>query len=234
MLHPKKKISKKEIKQDTLLTTYAQATTYYYENKKYINYAMTAVIVIVIGIIIYTNNRNANNVKAATELGKVFGLYDAAANNPSQFKLAIDGQPERGIMGLKALVDNYGGTESGQLARFYLATAYLNLGRYDEALRNFEDFSGGGTLLKAVALAGIARCYEAKGEPAKSAPYFEKAAGVSAKDLAVPDYLNSAARCYGLAGDRDKALNLYKRIKKEFPASTFAREADRYISQFSA
>ena len=38
MLTPKKKISKKEIKEDALLTAYAGATTYYYENKKMVNY----------------------------------------------------------------------------------------------------------------------------------------------------------------------------------------------------
>jgi len=41
MLNPKKKLAKKEIKEDTLLTAYAKMNTYYYENKKYVNYALT-------------------------------------------------------------------------------------------------------------------------------------------------------------------------------------------------
>ncbi|MBI1806747.1 MAG: tetratricopeptide repeat protein [Ignavibacteria bacterium] len=234
MLKPKKKISKKDIKQDTLLTSYAKATTFYYENKKYVNYVVTGLIIVIVAIFVYSNNKRANNEKAATELGKVFGIYDAAANDNRQFKVAIEGQPDRGIMGLKAIVDNYGSTASGEVARFYLANAYLNLGQCDEALKQFDNFSGGNSLLKSAALAGMGRCYEIKGDYTKAASNFERAANVHSDASTSPDYINSAARCYGLAGDKEKAISLFKRLKKEYPTSTFAREADRYITQFSA
>ena len=188
---------------------------------------------IIIGIIIYVNNKNANNDKAATELGKVFVLYDAGSTDVRQYKMAIDGQPERGIMGLRSIVDNYGGTQSGQLARFYLARANYNLGNYDESLKQFDDFSSKDDLLNASAVAGVGNCYESKGEYEKAASSFEKAANITSNSISTPDYLNSAARCYGIASNRDKAINLLKRLKKEFPKSTFARDADRYISQYS-
>src|SRR6266571_312785 len=123
MLKPKKKISRKEIKKDALITAYEQVTLYYDENKKYVSYALTGVVIVVVAILVYLNNRRANNEKAAVELGKVFAIYDGAVTNSQQYKVAIEGQPERGIMGLKAIVENYGGSESGQLARFYLANA---------------------------------------------------------------------------------------------------------------
>jgi len=234
MLSPKKKITKREIKQDPLISTFDQATNFYYEHKKNISYAITALIIIVVGIVVYVNNHRANNEKAATELGKVFALYDLGTTDSRQYQIAVNGQPDRGIMGLKAIVDNYGSTESGELARFYLATAYLNLGQYDDALKNFDSFSSGSGLLKAAAFAGIGQCYEMKNEYTKAAEYFERAAGASSTSAVTPDYINSAARCYGVAGEKEKAIDLLKRLKKEFPTSTFARDADRYISQFSA
>jgi len=234
MLSPKKKITKKEIKKDPLISTLDNTTAFYYEHKKNISYAITALIIIVVGIVVYTNNRRANNEKAASELGKVFSIYDLGANDSRQYKTAIDGQPDRGVMGLKAIVDNYGSTESGELARFYLATAYLNLGQYDNALKYFDSFSSSSDFLKAAAYAGLGQCYETKNEYVKAAEYFERAAGVSSSTAMTPEYLNSAARCYGTAGEKEKAVTLLKRLKKEFPTSTFARDADRYISQFSA
>jgi tetratricopeptide (TPR) repeat protein len=234
MLHPKKKISMKEIKQDQLVTAYVKVTSFYEANKKFISYGTTALILIIIGIVIYANNRRANDEKAATELGKVYAIYDAATGDIAQYKLAIDGQPERGIMGLKAIVDNYGGTTSGQLARFYLATAYYNLGNYDEALKHFEDYDGESDLLNAAAMAGIGKCLEAKGEYLKAAGKFENAAHIVSNETNTPDYLNSAAKCYGMGGEKEKAISLLKRIKKEYPRTQFARDADRYISQFSA
>ncbi|HUL43804.1 MAG TPA: tetratricopeptide repeat protein [Bacteroidota bacterium] len=234
MLSPKKKISKKEIKQDPLISFYDQSVSFYYENKKTIGYALTALAVLVVGIIIYTNNQRTNNAKAAAELGKVFPIYDAGENDTRQYKVAVEGAADRGIMGLRAIVDNYGSTEAGELARFYLASAYYNLGQYDDALKQYESFSNGSDLLKSSADAGIGRCYEAKQDLGKAATYFEKAAGVSKNSPMTPEYLNSAARCYGLSGEKEKAVTLLKRLKKDYPTSTFARDADRYISQFSA
>ncbi len=222
------------MKQDTLISSYAKLTSIYYENKKYINYAMTGIIVIVIAIVIYTNNKRANNEKAATELGKIFSIYDAGSSDHRQFQIAIDGQPERGIMGLRAIVDNYGSSASGEIARFYLANAYLNIGNYDEALKHFKNYDGDNDILSASALAGMGTCFEAKNDFAQAASFYEKAARSVTDNNAEPDHLMNAARCYGISGNKEKAISLLKRIKKDFPKSTAARDIDRFIAQFSS
>ncbi len=234
MLKPKRKISKKEIRQDGLLNAYANVTSWYYEYKSYVGYGLTALVLVVVGIIVYTNNRANKNLEAATKMGSVIAIYDAAGSDPRQYQIAIDGQRERGIMGLKEIVDTYGGTEAGEHARLYLADAYLNLGRFDEALKQYESFSGSNKLLRASAYAGAASCLEQKGEFRDAASDFEKAASLTSDKTSTPDYLCSAARCYGLAGEKEKAITLFKKLKQEYPMSSGARDADRYISQFSA
>jgi tetratricopeptide (TPR) repeat protein len=234
MLKPKKKLTKTEIKQDTLLTFYAKLTMYYETYKKYVNYGVTALIAIIVIIVIYVNNKKANDEKAATELGKVFQIYDAGSSDPQKYQMAIDGQPERGVMGLKAIVDNYGNTSSGEIARFYLAHAYLNLDKPDEALKCFDSFSSNNDILSASAKAGMAACYERKGDLEKAATNYEKAAKIAADQNSTPEYLNAAALCYGRIGEKEKAISILKQIKKEFPKNQIAREVDRYISQFSS
>jgi tetratricopeptide (TPR) repeat protein len=234
MLKPKRKLSKKEIRQDGLLDAYSSAQSYYYQHKSIIGYGLTALVLLVIGIVVYNNNRTTKNQEAATKMGSVISIYDAAANDPRQYQIAIDGQRERGVMGLKEIVDTYGGTESGEHARLYLADAYLNLGRFDEAYKQYDGFSGSNKLLRASALAGMASCLEQKSDYRSAASNFEKAASLSSDKSNTPDYLNSAARCYGLAGEKEKAITLFKKLKQEYPASPAARDADRYISQFSA
>ncbi len=233
MLKPKKKISKKELKQDPLMTTIAEAQTFYETNKKYISYAITALIVIVVVIVVYINNRRSNNEKATTGLGIIYKIYDNGTTDKSQYKIAINGQPERGVMGLKALVDNYGNSSAGEMARFYLANSYYNLGQYDDALKQYESFSSSDHLLAASALAGEGACYEAKKDFPKAASSYEKAASAAAKLTIAPEYLNEAGRCYGLAGDKDKALALFKKLRKDYPDSPYARDADRYITEYS-
>ena len=216
------------------MSTLGQLEVFYEQNKKNISYAVTAIIVIVIASWAYINNRQTNSEKAATELGKVFKIYDQAASDAKQYTIAINGQPDRGIMGLKSVVENYGGTDSGELARLYLANCYYTLGQYDEALSHYDKFSGGDNLLQASALAGVGGCYEAKKEYSKAATNYENAASKASNPSITPEYLNEAGRCYGLAGEKSKAVELFKRLKQEYPTSTFAREADRYIIQYSA
>ena len=234
MLRPKKKITKKELKQDNLVTAYANTKLYYERHKKYISYATTALIVIVVAVVVFLNNRRANNEKATTELSKIMSVFDAGNGDVKKYRVAVDGQPERGVMGLKTIVANYGGTESGELARFYLANAYYNLGEIDDALKQFESMSSSNPVIQASDFAGIGSCYESKGDYEKAAVNFEKAANTISNSFSTPEYLNSAARCYGRANQKEKAVTLYKRIKKEYPTSTYAREVDRYIAQYSA
>ena len=228
MLRPKKKISKRDLKEDALVTTYVKVTSFYEANKRTISIALTALVVAVFAIVIYAKNRADNNEKAVTALGAIFESYDAG-----QFQTAVDGIPEKNVQGLRSIVDNYGNSASGDLARFYLASAYVQLGRSDEALKEFEDCSPPGELLAVARLSGIGSCYESRGKFKEAAGSFEKAATQYPKDASAAENLNNAARDYAQAGDRDKAIDLYKRIKKNYPTTAFAREADRFIAQLS-
>ena len=228
MLKAQKRISKRELKKDVLLSTIGKLTGFYDEQKKNIGIAVGAVVVIAVGAFLFVQSREAKNVEAATKLGTVYSYYDN-----SQFQIAIDGVPERKITGLKSIVEEFGGTDAGNIAQFYLANAYFQIGKYDEALGNFEDFSAGQSYLVVSRLAGIASCYEAKGEYEKAAEQFEKAAVSYPKDVDAAANFNNAANNYMLAGNNDRALELFKKIKKDYPTSQFARDADRYIQKLT-
>ncbi len=229
MLNPRKKVTKKDLKEDKLVTTYFKASEYIEENKKRLSWLVGGLVVVSIGAVIYFNNRAANEEKAATALGQIIRYYDKG-----EYQTAIDGVPEKNVVGLKDVVENYGGTSSGDLARFYLANAYYYTGKIDEALTEFENFRGSYPPLRSSALAGIASCYEAKGNHKQAAEYFEKAASKSADAQLTPEYLHHAARDYALSGKKDHAIELLKRLKKDFPTSSYARDADRLLAQFSS
>jgi len=228
MLKPKKKISKKELKQDTLITTYMKVTRFYDQYKKQISIGVTAVIVVVAATMIFLSNRAKNNDLATAKLAAISQFSDNG-----QYQMAIDGVPDRNLVGLKQIVEDYGSTPAGDMARFYLADAYYQTGKYQEALEAFKDCSPSDALLKASRYAGIAACYEALGKYEDAAGNFESAADKDATDDTISEHLNSAARNYALAGNKSKAVDLLKRIKKNYPTTAAGREADRYITQFS-
>ena len=228
MLRPKKKISKRELKQDALVTAYAKFSALYSEKRKQISVAVTTIIIVILAVVVYVNNRTANNEKASAALGNIYPYFDSG-----QYAIAMDGVPEKNIPGLKSIVENYGGTPSGEIARFYLASCYYHLGTYDEALEHFERLDVKGQLLEVARYSGIACSYEAKGQYAEAAENYERAATAFANDVSAAENLNHAARNYSLVGEKEKALELYKKLKKNYPTTSFGREAERYISKLS-
>ena len=228
MLQPKKKISKKQLKEDALVSSYVKVTNFYEKHKKQISITITAIIVIAVVALIYFRNRADNNERAVAQLAAVFTFFDNG-----QYQVAIDGAPERSIVGLRSIVDNYGGFDGGELARFYLANAYFQLDSTEDALRSFEDFSPGNEFLTVSRYSGIAACYEAMGEYREAAEFFERAASTGREGVDVAENLHHAARNYAASGENDKAVDLYMRLKKDYPTTRYGREADRFIAQLS-
>ena len=228
MLRPKKKITKRELKEDKLVLTYFKAQNFFVDYKKHIGIVIFGAVVLLGAGVAYHNNQLGNEQKAAAELGKIFGYYDSES-----YKLAIGGMPEKNILGLKWIADNYGSTPSGELAIFYLANAYYMVSDYDNALKYFQEFDTDERILANSALSGIAACYESKGRYAEAAKYFERAARISFDPFLNPENLRNAARTYALAGEKDRAVEIYEKIKKEYPDSRQASEAERWIAELS-
>ena len=229
MLKPKKKISKKEIKEDKLVTSYFEATTWYQANKKTVNGVLTGLVVLAVVIVAYMNNVSSNNLKATSELGKISSYYDQG-----KYDVAVNGNLQENVRGLQAIVDDYGSTKAGELATFYLANCYFAQSNYDKALKYFLDVDVSDELITVSSLAGAAACYEAQGNHDKAASTFEKAAFKYAKDVNAADNMFHAAKNYLVAGNKEKAAELFKKIKKDHQTAAIARDIDRWIAEASS
>ncbi len=229
MLKAKKKITKRELKQDTLITTLVKAENFFVQYKKYVTYGVFGIIALLVIVFIYTNNRKADQEKATVELSKITQTYQM-----EQFETAIKGIPEKNVMGLQKIVDNYGSTESGELAKLYLANCFYATGKIDDALKYFEDFGGSIAEMKSTALAGAASCYEDKKEYKRAAELFEKAGNKYSALPSASGNLVNAARNYGLIGEKERAKMLLKKVKTEYPQSAEARDVDRLIALLPA
>ncbi len=226
MLKPRKKITKKELKQDKLVTGYFKTVDFLRNNRKIVSGTITGLVIATIVVIAYMNNMRSSNTKAATELSQVLNLFDGGA-----YQVAINGDPTQNIPGLKSIVENYGGSESGQQAKIYLADCYYYLGNYAEALKYFKDYGGGDKFLQASAYAGEAEIYGLRNDYTKAADYYDRAASRDSKNFLTPQYLLGAARNYIKIGKKDRALALLDRAKKDFPNSPYASNLDYYIAQ---
>ena len=98
MLTKKKKLSKREIKEDKLVTTYYKVYNYFVENKNRVGMYAGGLLVVIAAIYFYINNKAENNEQAGIQLSRVMGLYDAGA-----YLEAIEGRQGTNIFGLKKI-----------------------------------------------------------------------------------------------------------------------------------
>jgi len=225
VLAKKKKLSKKEIKEDKLVTTFYEAKSFYEENQTAIFSVVAIVAVLIVGVFLYSSKVEENNQAASIELSKVMPTY-----NSGLYLQAIEGKPGTEEIGLRKIVDEYGGSEQGELARIYLANSYYFTEQYDKALEEYDDYSGSDNLLVAVALAGKASCYQAKGEMEKAAELYKKASNVSKYNPSNSDYLLNAGISYMKLKNFKAAKDLLSKVKKDYATSLAAREADKYLA----
>ena len=226
MLTKKKKLSKKEIKEDKLVSFYYKSYGYFTENsKRVISYAGALIVVIAL-VAFYLNHKSQQNKEAGIQLAKVMNLYDGGA-----YLEAIEGQAGTDILGLKRIVEEYGSTENGETAKIYLANSYNFLGKTGDAFKYYNDYSGSVDIFKAAAMAGQAGYYADKKDFVKAAELYRKAAYVSKEDVLNPDYLLHAGINYIAAGDNKSAKEMFKTIKKDYTTSTANREVNQYLAQ---
>ncbi|MBI3004365.1 MAG: tetratricopeptide repeat protein [Ignavibacteriales bacterium] len=228
MLKPKKKITKKEIKEDRLVTTYFEARSWMDANRRLVGYIVGIPVLLVVVLFLWNLNLRESNEKGMAKLAKVTSYYDQG-----RYDEAINGAPQEGVIqGLAAIVNEHGNTDAGQIAKLYLANCYFAKSDYQKALEHYIDAELDDKMLAASALAGAAACHEAMNRHEEAAVLFEKAASKNMTGLQAPENLHHAALNYALSGKKERAVELLKKLKKEFPESTLARDVDRYLVQY--
>ena len=225
MLQKKKKLSKKEIKEDKLIKLFYVVENFFEKYKSKIFTYAAVVVVVAAAVYFYINQKSESNEKAGIELSRIMNLYDQGS-----YLEAIEGKQGSNIIGLKKLVEEYGGTENGETAKIYLANCYAYLGNYDEAIKYYEDYSGSIDYFKATSLAGRAGYYASQENFEKAADLYLKASKISKINSQNPDYLLNAGIYYLKAGDKEEAKILFTKIKEDYARSLVYQEVDKYLA----
>lgn len=225
MLAKTKKLTKKEMKQDKLVTYYYKAKEMFTQYQGKILIGLGVLVVIIVGTILMKQNSEKNNVTANALLAKAMPLYEAG-----QYQDAVEGKKLENISGLKLIVEQYGSTDAGEMAKLFLANSYFYLGEFDNALKYYKDFDGIGDEFKSAAYAGVASCLETKKEYKDAADYYKKASSVSKSNFQNPEYLMKAGLAYMSVNQNNEAKELFLKIKEDYKTSTVAYEVDKYLA----
>lgn len=186
-----------------------------------------AVIVLLLafaGYLFYRENLKEQNQEALEQMSQAVQFFEQ-----DSIRKAIVGTSQ--FPGFETLVDEYGNTDAGNLCKYYLGVCYLKQGKIAEGLEMLKRFSQGDNLVSAAACAAMAYAYEEQKEFEEAAGQYLRAAETKRNDQTTPYYLLQAGRVLEYAEKNERALEQYKRIKKEYPLSEEARNIDRLIAR---
>ncbi len=208
---------------ETIEASLSKGEQFVEKYQKQISIVFLGIIVIISLYIAYNRWYKAPLEKEAAEQMYVAEQYFAT----DSFQIAINGDGQ--FPGFLSIVDSYGSTKAGNMARLYLGISYYQTQQYDLAIDYLSDFKSSDPVLKPLAYGNIGDSYNEKGELENAAKYYEKAASYDKNILTSPIYYMKAARSYEQIGKYNKALDIYKKIKAEYKKTDEGRQIDKYI-----
>ncbi|MGL2994781.1 tetratricopeptide repeat protein [Flavobacterium sp. TSSA_36] len=145
----------------------------------------------------------------------------------SLYKLALNGS--EGKFGFVKIADEYSGTDAGNLANYYAGIAYLNTGKYTEAITYLEKFSSKDAILSALAKGAIGDAYAQTNKAQEALDFYVKAAESNKNDFTTPRFLMKAGKTALSLGKKEEALKYFTDIKDNYDASPEAASVDGLI-----
>jgi tetratricopeptide (TPR) repeat protein len=133
--------------------------------------------------------------------------------------------------GFEAIISQYGGTRSADLAHAYAGITYSRMGNNEKALQHLRKFKGGDLLITPAITGAIGDVYVDMGESDKAIDQFLKAAKKADNQMLSPQYYKKAGNVYLMNGNLDKAIEIFTQIKEEYRDTPEGQEADKYIKQ---
>ena len=214
---------------EMLASAQTQGENFFEKNSKMVVVAIVVIFALAAAIFGYKKVIVEPRMTKAQEM-----LFEAQYQFESQnadFALALNGNEN--TPGFAQVVEQYGNTPAGNLARMYAAACSLRLGEFDQAqsyINSFKNVKGvPGEIINAMAAGIKGDIAVEKGDNATAAKLFEQAAKVSENDFTTPMYLRKAALAYAAMGNDAKAEELMKVINEQYPASYDAREAMKLV-----
>ncbi|HRZ43478.1 MAG TPA: tetratricopeptide repeat protein [Bacteroidales bacterium] len=134
-------------------------------------------------------------------------------------------------LGFLDIIDDYGRTPGGNLARYYAGAIYLKQGNFAEAITLLKKFKSKDPMVYPNALRMLGDANLELNNQQEAIEYYLKAAEKANNDLLTPEFLMRAGNTYELMKEYQKALDIYNRIKTEYPTSFRSSNIEKYIAR---
>ncbi len=222
----KEKDTNKEFEVEEIVS---QSEQFIENNSKKIIYAIIAITLVVGAILGFKYGYlipQEKKAAAAMFKGEQYFAKDS-------FALALNGNGAD-YEGFEAIINQYGSTDAGNLAKAYAGICYYKMGDNQKAVDLLKSFKGKENMISPSILGLIGDCYVNMGNLKEGVSYFEKAAKEADNEVISPIYLKKAGIAYENLKEFDKAVQAYNTIKEKYYTSVEAGDIDKFITRASA
>lgn len=188
--------------------------------------AIAILVVVVCGYLAYSHFIVAPKLKEAQEaMFKGEQYYRAGRDS-----IAVFGDAN-GYIGFEGIIDQYGSTDAGNIAKLYAAISYARMNKFDKALEYAKAFNANDEILQYLAQGTVGDCLVNTGKAEEAIPYFLKAAKGTDNMIQSPIMYKKAGLIYRDLSQHDKVIEVFTIIKNSYMNSPLAQEADKYIEE---
>lgn len=214
--------------------TVAKAKDFWSRFSKPIIYVGSAVILLVGGWLAYKNLIIApKEAKAADAIFPSEQIFDKMTQNgftKDSINLVLNGG--QGFIGTLKIAKEYSGTNVGNTANYMSGACYLHNGDFVNAIKYLKEFSTSATQIQTTAYSMIADANAELNKNDEALEYYKKAASVNEKDEFMSAmYLFQAGKFADKTGKTKDAIELFQKLKAEYPNSSQANEIDKYLAK---
>jgi tetratricopeptide (TPR) repeat protein len=211
---------------DNVEQTLSRTEQFIEDNYKQLLYGLAVIVVLVAAFWLIKIRLNSRTEDA---LAQMYVAEDYFAKDSLNLALNGDGN----YLGFVDIADEYKATRPGNLANYYAGLCYLQLGQFEDAIEYFDRFDKNDEAIAPLAYACTGDAYIELGDSKRGIEFYLKAVNYADNDFYNPLYLLKAGQVYELDGNNEKALEMYQRIKNEYPESNEGSNIDKYIARVS-
>ena len=218
------KPTEQELRQQNIAEAVSKSELFFQKYGKIVYGCVAAVLLIALAILAY--NRFILQPKKEKAQAEMFKAEQKFAQG--NYELALNGDDN--TMGFEEIIGTYG-SKAGEAVYLYAGASALQIGEFDKAISYFKKYDGEDNILLSRAQAGIGDAYVGLEDYKSALAAYEKAAATVSSNMYAAGYLLKAGQVAEEMGNKDKALDFYKKIKDQYPESAEASDIDKYITR---
>ena len=215
--------------QETLGEAMNKTELFFEKNGRLVSYVFLGLLILAALVFGYRSLIVQPRVeKAAEMIAEAQNRFDAETPD---FELALLGDANGA--GFLDVIEKYGSTPSGNLAKHYAGVCYLRTGDLENAAKYLSKYSPvkgiPGSLVNAQNYGLQGDIAVEQGNYAGAVKFYQKAVKAADNNLTTPMYLRKAGLAEQAQGNREAAAACYEKILISYPMSMEAREAEKLL-----